>query len=484
MDPRAPARGPGRPRVVGAPAGAPAPPAHVEPSAKRVAVVSDEQLLAMKPLKPRKRATFEAPTPSNYCHICSRTPNRGIKLAVCAALREGLCRKVVCERCFGEYALGCSFEDAASKAVEWKCVHCQGICPERAQCRTYQNVNRKLRLQRLRQSVGPVESAAGTATVAAATVAAGTAASAHPPRQRPHQHRKKKQQVNADTMKGPARVHAQQTLVYPAAQATEVYSSGQRAASAYAPTPSHVYAALQPPRGYADAHISVDPSRDSARGPIHSTSNANTQRYDASAAYDKFPKASSPKSVAAREPYVLESSEAQQPQAERGYIMHTAVSTTSQDRGQLHRQIASAPRRTYRVCSTITKPGPILGATHKLNTTAENLCHLCKARQTEASQTFTNCSAAMNTGCRKTFCDRCMEKNALRDSKVASEARGERWNCSHCTDMCPSEAACYQGGACAVSSDAREVSVDTHQAKTGGGMSLKRRLLAAATVGE
>jgi hypothetical protein len=117
-----------------------------------IASVSDEQLLAMRPLKPRKKATFESPTPSNYCHICSRTPNRGIRLAICAGLREGHCRKVVCEKCFTDYSLGCTFMEAADCAVNWKCVHCQGICPERAQCRTYQNVNRKLRLQRLRQS--------------------------------------------------------------------------------------------------------------------------------------------------------------------------------------------------------------------------------------------------------------------------------------------------------------------------------------------
>jgi hypothetical protein len=115
--------------------------------------VSDEELLAMKPLKPRKKATFDAPTPSNFCHICSRTPSRGIRLAVCSGLQLGQCRKVVCERCFTDYSLGCTFDDAKATFKDWKCAHCSGICPERAQCRTYQNVNRKLRLQRLRQLV-------------------------------------------------------------------------------------------------------------------------------------------------------------------------------------------------------------------------------------------------------------------------------------------------------------------------------------------
>jgi hypothetical protein len=114
--------------------------------------VSDEELLAMKPLKQRKKATFDAPTPSNFCHICSRTPSRGIRLAICSGLQLGQCRKVVCERCFSDHALGCSFDEAKATFKDWKCAHCSGSCPERAQCRTYQTVNKKLRLQRLRQA--------------------------------------------------------------------------------------------------------------------------------------------------------------------------------------------------------------------------------------------------------------------------------------------------------------------------------------------
>jgi hypothetical protein len=106
----------------------------------------------MKPLKQRKKATFDAPTPSNFCHICSRTPSRGIRLAICSGLQLGQCRKVVCERCFSDHALGCSFDEAKATFKDWKCAHCSGSCPERAQCRTYQTVNKKLRLQRLRQA--------------------------------------------------------------------------------------------------------------------------------------------------------------------------------------------------------------------------------------------------------------------------------------------------------------------------------------------
>lgn len=484
-----PVRHAGRPHVGNAPAVAAHaradPPAHADPAALGAAVVTDEQLLAMKPLKPRKRATFEAATPSNYCHICSRTPNRGIRLAVCASLREGLCRKVVCERCFSEYALGCSFEDAANKAVDWKCVHCQGICPERAQCRTYQNVNRKLRLQRLRQSVGPVESAAGTAAATAAVAAAGTAPSVPTPapRKRPHEHRKNKQ-LKVDSVQGPAPTCAQQTSACPASQPPQVYSSMQQPPVCYDRTPAHVHATSNPPYGYTAAKTPVYSLGKSDLGPSYTASNAYTNGYSAAAVYDKSPNILSPKSIAAREPYVLESSEGRQPLVERSYIRHTALSTTNQDRGPLHRQIASVPQRTYRVCSTIAKPGPLVGATRTPTAASEKLCHLCGASESAATETFTNCSGAMSPECSKAFCERCMEKKDLRLSKVASEARGERWNCSHCTDMCPTESACYRGGAFAVISGARKVSADTGRARQGDGMSLKRRLLAAATASE
>lgn len=127
-----------------------APGQHEERSSPKTDV-SDEQLLALKPLKPRKKATFDSPTPSKFCHICCRTPSRGIRLAVCADIVNGQCRKVICEKCFTDYDLGCTYEQALLPQTGLKCTHCRNICPERAQCRTYQNVNKKLRLKRLRQ---------------------------------------------------------------------------------------------------------------------------------------------------------------------------------------------------------------------------------------------------------------------------------------------------------------------------------------------
>lgn len=129
------------------------------PPPSRAAPESDEQLLAKCPVRKRKKPTFDAAAPSNYCHVCSRTASRSsgpnrmtIRMVPCAALREGSCRKVVCDRCFDEYSLGPSFEEASRPGATWLCVHCQGACPERAQCRTYKTVNRRLKLHRLRQA--------------------------------------------------------------------------------------------------------------------------------------------------------------------------------------------------------------------------------------------------------------------------------------------------------------------------------------------
>lgn len=137
--------------------------------------VSDEQLLALKPLKPRKKATFESPTPSKFCHICCRTPSRGIRLAVCADIVNGQCRKVICEKCFTDYDLGCTYEQALLPQTGLKCTHCRNICPGRAQCRTYQNVNKKLRLKRLRQCAVSDEAVIYTKKMAGVGASSATA---------------------------------------------------------------------------------------------------------------------------------------------------------------------------------------------------------------------------------------------------------------------------------------------------------------------
>lgn len=115
--------------------------------------ITDDELLRLKPKKQRRAARFDKPVPSRFCHVCSRTP-KNVRLVVCCKIKEGICRKVICEKCFEEYKWG-DFQHALNThSSDWVCPHCSGNCPERAQCRTYQRINDRLRVNRLKQE-GP-----------------------------------------------------------------------------------------------------------------------------------------------------------------------------------------------------------------------------------------------------------------------------------------------------------------------------------------
>lgn len=112
--------------------------------------ISDDELLRLKPKKQRRAAKFDKPIPSRFCHVCSRTP-KNVRLAVCCKIKEGICRKVICEKCFEEFGFG-DFEAALETGTSsWCCPHCSNNCPGRAQCRTYQRINDRLRVNRLKQ---------------------------------------------------------------------------------------------------------------------------------------------------------------------------------------------------------------------------------------------------------------------------------------------------------------------------------------------
>ena len=111
--------------------------------------ITDDELLQLKPKKKRRAAKFEKPRASRFCHVCSRTP-KSVRLVTCANIQTGTCRKVVCIKCFETYNLG-DFEAVEKGTQEWPCTHCTNQCPERAQCKTYQRTNDKLRLKRLKQ---------------------------------------------------------------------------------------------------------------------------------------------------------------------------------------------------------------------------------------------------------------------------------------------------------------------------------------------
>lgn len=92
--------------------------------------------------KMRKTKTYARAVASQFCHICSRRPRRGHRVLTCRRLQQGMCRKIVCERCAVEE--GWSLDNASSsdlQSQDWLCPHCTGECPPRSQCHVYNRVN-------------------------------------------------------------------------------------------------------------------------------------------------------------------------------------------------------------------------------------------------------------------------------------------------------------------------------------------------------
>lgn len=114
--------------------------------------ITDDQLLTLKPKKPRRVAKFSKPVPSRFCHICSRKPN-SVRVAVCPKIKDGTCRKVICEKCFQLYRYGNFVDAMQTDTADWLCPHCDNNCPDRAQCRTYQRANARIRLKRLKREL-------------------------------------------------------------------------------------------------------------------------------------------------------------------------------------------------------------------------------------------------------------------------------------------------------------------------------------------
>ncbi|KAA8496582.1 hypothetical protein FVE85_0311 [Porphyridium purpureum] len=80
--------------------------------------------------------------PSRFCHICQRKQGV-VKHIVCCNISQGSCRKVVCELCFEDNDW--DFEAALAQRTSWACPHCLGLCPPRAQCKTYERTNDRRR---------------------------------------------------------------------------------------------------------------------------------------------------------------------------------------------------------------------------------------------------------------------------------------------------------------------------------------------------
>lgn len=97
--------------------------------------------------QPRKYYTN--PSPSAHCHCCARsTTARSVPFVTCSRLSDGLCRKVICVKCFARFSWDWN---AASENPSWTCTHCRNSCPERSQCFIYSRVNRR-RIAKSRKS--------------------------------------------------------------------------------------------------------------------------------------------------------------------------------------------------------------------------------------------------------------------------------------------------------------------------------------------
>ncbi len=108
------------------------------------------------PRRPYKKFYANA-TPSSHCHVCARTA-KAVRFAICSRLQAGLCRKVICDKCFARFGWDW---DAALSDPDWVCPHCRDACPPgRSQCFIYARVNRKRETKRAARAAAAAAKAA------------------------------------------------------------------------------------------------------------------------------------------------------------------------------------------------------------------------------------------------------------------------------------------------------------------------------------
>mmetsp|Transcript_4685 Transcript_4685/g.8181 ORF Transcript_4685/g.8181 Transcript_4685/m.8181 type:complete len:173 (-) Transcript_4685:90-608(-) len=74
---------------------------------------------------------------SKYCHCCGRSGSH-IEFKVCGNFSHGVCRKSVCTRCIED-----ELKLNSSELESFQCSHCEGNCPVRARCHSYNVSNKK-----------------------------------------------------------------------------------------------------------------------------------------------------------------------------------------------------------------------------------------------------------------------------------------------------------------------------------------------------
>lgn len=119
-----------------------------QPSLATDATASSEAHLPPARRAVRKKRYHDA-VPSTHCHVCCR-PSTTVPMAVCSNIKEGTCRKVVCNRCILDN--GWNWDEAISESSSWICPHCADSCTQvpRAQCWVYMRTNSRRRMNGLR----------------------------------------------------------------------------------------------------------------------------------------------------------------------------------------------------------------------------------------------------------------------------------------------------------------------------------------------
>lgn len=102
----------------------------------------------------RKPRTYQNKTPSMHCHICSRLATATQPHVDCGNAATGQCRKSICVKCFETF--GWNLEEARS-APAWKCTHCRGECPSRAQCVIYGRTSERRRTNQIKHRKRPTK---------------------------------------------------------------------------------------------------------------------------------------------------------------------------------------------------------------------------------------------------------------------------------------------------------------------------------------
>jgi len=125
---------------------------------------------------------YKLTQPSKFCHVCVRSGDQ-VRLAPCANVTSGLCRKAVCEKCFEKHGFAHEWNVASMNYTiiaemnnrlrdtlpeqAWTCFHCRSECPHSAQCKIYARTNKRRHNQLKQKKAAKERAAADRATTTA-----------------------------------------------------------------------------------------------------------------------------------------------------------------------------------------------------------------------------------------------------------------------------------------------------------------------------